>query len=126
MIEVGDLGMTAFGEATGARATHNTRVAILGGGAGALSAAFALTQAGGYDITVYQMGWRLGGKGASGRRLDDGSGRDQEHGLHVPGGFYHNALGLLRDVYAVWPAASAHPLNFDDVFLKQSRVSVAE
>ena len=47
-------------------------VAILGGGAGSLTAAFELTATPElrerYDVTVYQLGWRLGGKGASGRR----------------------------------------------------------
>ena len=46
------------------------RIAILGGGVGAMSAAFELTSTPGwqerYEITVYQMGWRLGGS-ASGR-----------------------------------------------------------
>src|SRR5262249_1011448 len=47
------------------------KIAILGGGAGALSAAFGLTErpnwSDAYEITVYQLGWRLGGKGTSGR-----------------------------------------------------------
>ena len=47
------------------------KIAILGGGIGALTAAFYLTSEpywkDRYDITVYQLGWRLGGKGASGR-----------------------------------------------------------
>ncbi len=47
------------------------KIAILGGGAGAMTAAFYLTCAPDwrerYDITVYQLGWRFGGKGASGR-----------------------------------------------------------
>ena len=43
------------------------RVAVLGGGAGSMGALWALTSlpdaAERFDITVYQMGWRLGGKG---------------------------------------------------------------
>ena len=43
------------------------RIAILGGGAAALTTAFELTRDADwqerYEITVYQMGWRLGGKG---------------------------------------------------------------
>jgi len=42
------------------------RIAILGGGIAALTTAFQLTSAPDaaekYDITMYQMGWRLGGK----------------------------------------------------------------
>ena len=46
-----------------------TRVAIVGGGPAGLAAAFELTSNGRhaeYDVTLYQQGWRLGGKGASG------------------------------------------------------------
>ncbi len=50
---------------------HKTRVAVLGGGVAAMTAAFELSRTEElrqkYDVTVYQMGWRLGGKGASGR-----------------------------------------------------------
>lgn len=49
-------------------APAKTRIAILGGGTGSLAAAWALTSTPGaaarYDITVYQLGWRLGGKPA--------------------------------------------------------------
>jgi uncharacterized protein with NAD-binding domain and iron-sulfur cluster len=50
-----------------------------------------------YEVTVYQLGWRLGGKGASGRGP---SSRIEEHGLHVWMGWYENAFRLLRDCYA--------------------------
>ena len=46
------------------------KIAVLGGGAGSLSAAFYLSARPGwrerYEITVYQQGWRLGGKGPAG------------------------------------------------------------
>jgi uncharacterized protein with NAD-binding domain and iron-sulfur cluster len=72
--------------------SERRRVAILGGGAGSLAAAFELTATPElrerYDVTVYQLGWRLGGKGASGRRkVGDGAERIEEHGLHVWFGF---------------------------------------
>ena len=35
-----------------------------------------------HSVTVYQLGWRLGGKGASGRNAGHGN-RIEEHGLHV-------------------------------------------
>jgi uncharacterized protein with NAD-binding domain and iron-sulfur cluster len=75
------------------------RVAVIGGGCGALTAAFELTRpelAGRFQVTVYQMGWRLGGKGASGRGVAD---RIEEHGLHLWMGFYENAFRLMRDCY---------------------------
>ena len=64
-----------------------------------MTAAYELAVQDKYDITVYQMGWRLGGQGASGRNLDDHA-RIEEHGLHVWFGFYHNAFSLMRRCYA--------------------------
>jgi uncharacterized protein with NAD-binding domain and iron-sulfur cluster len=79
------------------------KVAILGGGAGSLVAAFEMTATpelrATYDVTVHQLGWRLGGKGASGRRDVDGALRIEEHGLHVWFGFYENAFDVMRRVY---------------------------
>lgn len=83
------------------------KVAVLGGGVGALSAAYELTRPeldGRFELTVYQPGWRLGGKGASGRNLADGRGaRIEEHGLHLWFGFYANAFRIMHDVYAALP-----------------------
>jgi uncharacterized protein with NAD-binding domain and iron-sulfur cluster len=80
------------------------KVAVLGGGVAGLTAAYELTSganAGKYDVTVYQMGWRLGGKGASSRNLDPTKGmRIEEHGLHVWLGFYDNAFKVIQQVYA--------------------------
>jgi uncharacterized protein with NAD-binding domain and iron-sulfur cluster len=76
------------------------RVAIVGGGCAAMAAAVELTRpalAGRYEVTVYQLGWRLGGKGASGRGP---AGRIEEHGLHLWMGFYENAFRLMRECYA--------------------------
>jgi uncharacterized protein with NAD-binding domain and iron-sulfur cluster len=83
-------------------ATHPSpvRVAVIGGGCAALTAAFELSRAeheGRYEVTVYQLGWRLGGKGASGRGPGD---RIEEHGLHLWMGFYENAFRLMRECYA--------------------------
>jgi uncharacterized protein with NAD-binding domain and iron-sulfur cluster len=80
------------------------RIAILGGGVASLTTAYELTRtpelAARHEVTVYQMGWRLGGKGASGRNLHDGKGkRIEEHGLHVWLGFYENAFSLMKSVY---------------------------
>ena len=65
-----------------------------------LSAAWRLTDpdvAGEVDeVTVYQRGARLGGKGASHRGVN---GRIEEHGLHVWLGYYDNAFRLIREVY---------------------------
>jgi uncharacterized protein with NAD-binding domain and iron-sulfur cluster len=82
-----------------------TKVAILGGGMGALSAAWDLVSHGGYDVTVYQQGWRLGGKGASGRNPDRFQ-SIEEHGLHILMGFYDHAFAVLKSCYDAdppWP-----------------------
>ncbi|HET9211534.1 MAG TPA: FAD-dependent oxidoreductase [Thermoanaerobaculia bacterium] len=84
----------------GRGAARPIRVAIVGGGCAGIAAAFELTRPehqGRFAVTVYQQGWRLGGKGASGRGAN---GRIEEHGLHVWMGFYENAFRLLRECYA--------------------------
>lgn len=77
------------------------KVVILGGGCGAMAAAFWLTARPDWrdrfeSVTLYQVGWRLGGKGASGRGVAQ---RIEEHGLHLWGGFYQNAFHLMRSCY---------------------------
>ena len=83
-------------------ASKKTKVAILGGGVGAMAAAWELTSTperrAKYDVTVHQLGWRLGGKGASGRNAAEGQ-RIEEHGLHIWMGFYENAFRVMRACY---------------------------
>ena len=78
------------------------KVAVLGGGVASIAAAFELTSTPElrerYEVTVYQLGWRLGGKCASGRNRHLGE-RIEEHGLHVWFGFYENAFRVMRDAY---------------------------
>ncbi len=79
------------------------RIAILGGGMASLVTAYELSKLldngeRRYDITVYQQGWRLGGKGASGRNASMGD-RIEEHGLHVLFGCYENTFRILREIY---------------------------
>jgi len=71
------------------------RVAIVGGGCAALTAAFELSRpehCGRYEVTVYQMGFRLGGKGASSRGVAH---RIEEHWLHVWPGVNEKPFGAL-------------------------------
>jgi uncharacterized protein with NAD-binding domain and iron-sulfur cluster len=89
------------------------KIAILGGGLGSLITALELTAPGSpnegkYDLTVYQIGWRLGGKGASGRNGAHGE-RIEEHGLHVWLGFYENAFRLMRGAMTEWDIPDTHP-----------------
>ncbi|HLL54854.1 MAG TPA: NAD(P)-binding protein, partial [Myxococcaceae bacterium] len=78
------------------------KIAVLGGGMGSLAAVYELTCLPGwkdrYELTVYQMGWRLGGKGASGCNPEQHD-RIEEHGLHVLWGFYENVFRMLRECY---------------------------
>jgi uncharacterized protein with NAD-binding domain and iron-sulfur cluster len=94
------------------------KVAVLGGGIGALSAAFELTAPeleGRYDVTVYQPGWRLGGKCASGRSGE--TKRIEEHGLHIWFGFYDNAFDVIQRCYAEWQPPAASPIkSWTDAF----------
>ena len=89
------------------------KIAILGGGVGAMTAAFEITESPRweekYDITVYQLGWRLGGKGASGRNAEYGN-RIQEHGLHIWFGFYAYAFKTIQKAYELWDRPSGSPL----------------
>ena len=86
------------------------KVAIIGGGMAGLSAAWRLSEPGWRDrfdsITVYQRGWRLGGKAASSRGPH---GRIEEHGLHIWLGYYENAFGMLRECYAELDRATTDP-----------------
>ena len=65
---------------TPAAPAGKTKVAILGGGPAGLAAAFSLTstpeQRAKYDVTLYQQGWRVGGKCGHRESADDG----QKHG----------------------------------------------
>lgn len=80
--------------------SNKIRVAILGGGCGALSAAYWLSNTpekqASYEVTVYTQGWRLGGKCASGRDEDN---RIIEHGLHMLMGWYENTFSVLKECY---------------------------
>lgn len=83
------------------------RVLIIGGGLGGCSAAWALSRTpqlrADVKVTVLQPGWRLGGKGASGRNAAIGQ-RIEEHGLHMFMGWYDRAFYMLRETYKARPS----------------------
>jgi uncharacterized protein with NAD-binding domain and iron-sulfur cluster len=89
------------------------RIAILGGGVGAVTVALALTRTpelrARYEVTIHQQGFRLGGKGASGRNAGCHQ-RIEEHGLHVWFGSYENAFREIREVYAELDRPPGAPL----------------
>lgn len=93
-----------------------------------MAAAFELTRperGNRFEVTVYQQGWRLGGKGASGRGLAD---RIEEHGLHIWLGFYENAFRIMRDCYAeAGRDPDVCPLSkWTDAFVPEPYVGVAD
>jgi uncharacterized protein with NAD-binding domain and iron-sulfur cluster len=106
------------------------RVAILGGGMAGLAAAWSLTAPearDAFEVTVYQRGWRLGGKAASSRGVN---GRIEEHGLHVWLGYYDNAFRLMREVYDDLDRATTDPAcpiaTWRDAFSPAERVGVGD
>lgn len=104
------------------------KVAILGGGMGSMTTAFELTSDPDwqqkYDITLYQMGWRLGGKGASGRNQAQHD-SIEEHGLHIFMGFYHNAFRVMREVYGELDRPADAPLaTWQDAFKPHNYIAV--
>ena len=110
--------------------TDVRRIAVLGGGVSAVTSVFDLTSQKDwqkkYDITLYQMGWRLGGKGASGRNLED-HGRIEEHGIHVWFGFYYNAFKCMRACYEELDRPSNAPLaGLYDAFTPHHSTALAQ
>lgn len=106
------------------------KIAIIGGGVAAMTAAFYLTDQPGWqnerEITVYQMGWRLGGKGASGRNAAMGQ-RIEEHGLHIWFGFYDNAFRTIQRAYDLLDRPEGAPLRgWRDAFKEQHFITLAE
>jgi len=99
-------------------------VVILGGGVAGCVAAYWLSATDElrrkYRVTLYQTGWRLGGKGASSRNPDKQF-RSEEHGPHVWFGFYENAFTTLRGCMDAHRAAGwsiGDCQGIDDLFEK--------
>jgi uncharacterized protein with NAD-binding domain and iron-sulfur cluster len=111
--------------------TKRKKVVILGGGVSAMTTAFELTDPKNpnrdrYDITVYQLGWRLGGKGASGRNIDHQY-RIEEHGLHIWFGCYDNAFRVIRECYAELDRTPDAPLaTWEEAFKPHSEIVLKE
>ena len=96
-----------------------------------LATAWRLSESGWRDefssITVYQRGWRLGGKGASSR---GSNGRIEEHGLHVWLGYYENAFRLLRECYEELDRPTRDPAapiqTWTDAMIPSSVIGLSE
>lgn len=86
--------------------TEPKKIVIVGAGPSGLATAFALTDPNQnpdwqqrYTVDVYQMGWRVGGKCATGRNHEAHE-RIQEHGIHVFGNMYFNAMQMAEQTFA--------------------------
>jgi uncharacterized protein with NAD-binding domain and iron-sulfur cluster len=86
------------------------KVVVLGGGIAGLTAAYELSRGEWWQryssIVVYQQGWRLGGKAASGRDFKQEH-RIEEHGLHIWFGYYENAFRMLAGCHDELDAIAA-------------------
>jgi uncharacterized protein with NAD-binding domain and iron-sulfur cluster len=96
------------------------KVAILGGGLAGLTTAYELaSRSDDYEITIYQMGWRLGGKIASSRNPEHGM-RIEERGVHLLFGAYENFFYVLRRVYGELG------LRWKDAFVEHNNFTLME
>ncbi|MBK8255399.1 MAG: NAD(P)-binding protein [Polyangiaceae bacterium] len=122
----GMLGTPKVNERVGSPVRPKRKIAVLGGGLGALSAVAALTdtaqKAGELEVTVFEATGHLGGKGASVRN-PEARGRIEEHGLHLWFGFYDHAFELMRTVYKENNRPPGSPLRtLEDAFLPHDRI----
>lgn len=102
------------------------RVVILGGGCGGVATALWLSSSDElrrrFKVTLYSRGWRLGGKGASGRKADAGQ-RIEEHGLHIWLGFYNNAFRSMKRAFAALPPGTNDTFtSIEEAFTPQREV----
>ncbi len=104
------------------------KILVIGGGVGGVSAAWALSGSPNPpEIRLLQMGWRLGGKGASGRSSESVGRRIEEHGVHVWSGLYENAFRVLRQAYTETGRPADHPLaTIDRAFYPHQHVVLME
>ncbi|MBD2385101.1 NAD(P)-binding protein [Cylindrospermum sp. FACHB-282] len=110
------------------------KIAILGGGMAGLALAYELTSIPGwekkYSIEIYQQGWRLGGKCATGRNIvsygsNPADYRVEEHGLHIFFGFYVNTFRLLNQCYKEIGGAGPFK-SLEDAFKPHSDIFLTE
>jgi uncharacterized protein with NAD-binding domain and iron-sulfur cluster len=97
-----------------------TQVSIIGGGPGGIAAAFWLTSTQAlrdrFAVTLWTRGWRLGGKGATGRNLAEHD-RIEEHGLHLWLGFYEDSFRTMHEAFdALGPDAKGTFTSVEHAF----------
>jgi uncharacterized protein with NAD-binding domain and iron-sulfur cluster len=107
------------------------KIVILGGGMGGLATAWELSRGRWRDrfaaITVYQRGWRLGGKGASSRGPH---GRIEEHGLHILLGYYDATFRMVEECYRELDRPTTDPqcpiATWDDAVKPSGLIGLAD
>ena len=102
-----------------------TKIAVLGAGPAGLAAAFGLSDSAElraqYDITVYQVGWRAGGKCATGRAAPGD--HIEQNCTHYLFGCYENTFAMIRRAYAELHASGAQNFSqFEDTLLPRNLV----
>ena len=111
------------------RAPEKTKIAILGGGPAGLAAALSLTATpelrARHDVTIYQSGWRVGGKCGQGRRGP--ANRIEINGTHYLFGSYDAAFRVAREVFTELEASGDTRFgSYESQFLPCSVVALKE
>jgi uncharacterized protein with NAD-binding domain and iron-sulfur cluster len=109
--------------------TAKTKVAILGGGPAGLTAAFALSATpelrAKYAVTIYQSGWRVGGKCGQGRKGP--ANRIEINGTHYLFGAYDAAFRIASQVFEELEATGDTRFGtYESQFLSCSTVAIKE
>ncbi|MEO8561720.1 MAG: FAD-dependent oxidoreductase [bacterium] len=109
--------------------TAKTKVAILGGGPAGLAAAFELSATpelrAKYAVTIYQSGWRVGGKCGQGRKGP--ANRIEINGTHYLFGAYDAAFRLASQVFEELEAKGDTRFgSYESQFIACSNVAIKE
>jgi uncharacterized protein with NAD-binding domain and iron-sulfur cluster len=107
-----------------------TRVAVLGGGPAGLAAAFGLSATPGlrarYDVTIYEAGWRVGGKCGQGRDANH-AWRVEQNGTHYVFGAYDNVFQTARQAFDELAAAGDTRFgSFESNFIPRSLLAMKQ
>ena len=105
------------------------KICILGGGPAGLAAAYGLSATKAlraeYDVTVYQVGWKLGGKCSTGRKQPGD--HVEQNCAHYLFGCYNNTFAMVRDIYAKLAASGRTEFgDFDDVLWPRNLIALKQ